>query len=79
MKKSLVAEKMNWISIKCLDKPIRAMAKIRYNHRKARAIVTKITADSVRVDFDEPQAAPTPGQAAVFYDKDVVIGGGWIK
>ncbi|MCX5686682.1 MAG: tRNA 2-thiouridine(34) synthase MnmA [Candidatus Omnitrophica bacterium] len=79
MKKSLVAERMNWISIECLDKPIKVMARIRYNHKKVKAIVTKITADSVRVDFDEPQAAPTPGQAVVFYDKDIVIGGGWIK
>jgi tRNA-specific 2-thiouridylase len=36
-------------------------------------------AGEVRVDFDEPQAAITPGQAAVFYDGDVVVGGGWIK
>ncbi|MFH0763490.1 MAG: tRNA 2-thiouridine(34) synthase MnmA [Candidatus Omnitrophota bacterium] len=79
MKKSLVADRMNWIAIEGLSKPIKAMARIRYNHKKAKALVTKIAADSVRVDFDEPQAAPTPGQAVVFYDKDVVIGGGWIK
>lgn len=79
MRKSLVADRMNWISIERLDKPIRVMARIRYNHKKARALVAKIAGTAVRVDFDEPQAAPTPGQAVVFYDKDVVVGGGWIR
>ena len=79
MKKSLFAEGMNWIAIDSLDKPMRATARIRYNHIKAKAKVTKTGKDSVRVDFDEPQFAPTPGQAIVFYNKDVVIGGGWIK
>ena len=79
MKKSLVAERMNWISAEGIARPMKVMAMIRYNHKKARAKVTRIGADSVRVDFDEPQAAPTPGQAVVFYDKDVVVGGGWIK
>lgn len=79
MKKSLEAERMNWIAIPSLDKPIKVKAMIRYNHRKADAIVTKTGSDSVRVDFKEAQAAPTPGQAVVFYSKDVVVGGGWIK
>ena len=55
------------------------MAKIRYNHKKAKATVTKIGEGSVREDFDAPQEAPTPGQAVVFYDKDIVIGRGLIK
>lgn len=79
MKKSLIAERMNWISIDQMDEPIRVMARIRYNHKKAKALVTKIGKTEVRVDFDEPQAAPTPGQAVVLYNKDVVMGGGWIK
>lgn len=79
MKKSLVARDMNWIAVEDIDKPIRVMARIRYNHKKSRAIVTRLGKDSVRVDFDEPQAAPTPGQAVVFYKGDVVLGGGWIK
>ena len=79
MKKSLVAERLNWITIDKITKPIRVMARIRYNHKKAKAKITKIGRDSVRVDFDRPQAAPTPGQAVVFYDRDVVVGGGWIK
>lgn len=79
LKRSLIAERMNWISIICPEKPLAVTAKIRYNNKKARAIVTKAGADSVRVDFEEPQEAPTPGQAVVFYDKDVVLGGGWIR
>jgi tRNA-uridine 2-sulfurtransferase len=78
MKKSLIAERMNWIAIDSLEKPLKTKAMIRYNSKKAACIVTKVGKDSVRVDFNEPQAAPTPGQAVVFYDKDIVVGGGWI-
>lgn len=78
MKSSLVADKMNWVSIVGLKKPLRVMARIRYNHKKTKATVTPLPGNSVRVDFNEPQAAPTPGQAVVFYNKDVVVGGGWI-
>ena len=79
MKRGLIADKLNWISIEDIDKPLKVMAKIRYNHKKVKATVTKLGPDSVRVEFEEPQAAPTPGQAVVFYDKDVVVGGGWIR
>jgi len=79
LKKSLVAHRLNWIAIEDIDSPLRVTAKIRYNHKKADATVTKIGPDTVRVDFDRPQEAPTPGQAAVFYDRDVVVGGGWIR
>lgn len=79
LKESLVAHKLNWISIKEIEKPLKLYAKIRYNHKKAKATVTKIGCDLVRVDFNEPQGSPTPGQAVVFYDKDIVVGGGWIK
>lgn len=79
LRKSLIADRLNWISIEGLNKPMHVMARIRYNHKKAWTSVSPIGADLVRVDFDEPEEAPTPGQAVVFYDKDVVIGGGWIK
>ncbi|MBN2452888.1 MAG: tRNA 2-thiouridine(34) synthase MnmA [Candidatus Omnitrophica bacterium] len=79
MKKSLIADRINWAAVSGMDKPVRVMAKIRYNHKKAEAIITKMPNGAVRVDFIEPQAAPTPGQAVVFYKKDVVIGGGWIR
>jgi len=79
LRKSLIAHRLNWVAIEGIDGTLKVMAKIRYNHKKAKASVTRLGADSVRVDFDEPQEAPTPGQAVVFYDKDVVVGGGWIK
>jgi tRNA-specific 2-thiouridylase len=79
LKKGLIADRLNWIAIKAIAGPMKVMAKIRYNHKKAKALVTKLSDDAVRVEFDEPQEAPTPGQAVVFYDRDVVLGGGWIK
>lgn len=62
--------------------PIRAHVRVRYNHAAAPATITPSAArestDAVTVRFDEPQWAVAPGQAAVFYDGDVVLGGGWI-
>ena len=57
----------------------RAAVKIRYRHREAPATVTPLGPSSCRVEFDQPQRAVTPGQAAVFYDGDIVLGGGWIE
>ena len=79
LKKSLVAEGLNWISREGICGPIRVSAMIRYNHRKAKATVSPMGRGLVRVDFDGPQEAPTPGQAVVFYERDIVVGGGWIK
>jgi len=76
--KELAADAANWIAFDKPPKTFRAQAKIRYKHRKADATIYSITDDQVRVVFDEPQEAPTPGQAVVFYDDDLVIGGGWI-
>ena len=78
LKRSLSAVGLNWISVKGIDKPVRMYAKIRYGAKKAKALVTGTGENSVRVDFDEPQEAPTPGQAVVFYSRDTVVGGGWI-
>lgn len=79
LRKGLVAERVNWISVAGIDRPIKVKAKIRYNAKKATALVSDIGGGCVRVDFDQPQEAPTPGQAVVFYDKDVVVGGAWIR
>ena len=59
--------------------PLRAQVKIRYLHRPAPATVEWLGNGRVRVVFDEPQRAITPGQAVVFYDGDVVLGGAWIE
>jgi tRNA-specific 2-thiouridylase len=79
MKKVVVTGPVNWVSVESLAGPSRLDVRIRYNHRKAKASVVPIEGGGARIEFDEPQAAPTPGQAAVFYRKDVVIGGGWIE
>jgi tRNA-specific 2-thiouridylase len=68
----------NWIAIAELREPLRVTVKIRYRHQEASATIEPSADGSVLVRFDEPQRAITPGQAAVFYQDDLVIGGGWI-
>src|SRR5262245_39116797 len=75
---TLTASRVNWISGDVPGGPIRALARIRYRHREAAAVVTAMTDMTVHVAFDSPQTAVTPGQAVVFYDGDVCLGGGWI-
>lgn len=78
MKRELVAERMNWISIPALTEPLRVEAKTRYRHTAAPAVVEPLAEGRVRVTFDGPQRAITPGQAVVLYQGDVVVGGGTI-
>ena len=68
----------NWIAIEALRGPMRVEAKIRNRHEPAAATIVP-RGDEVLVTFDEPQRAITPGQAAVFYVGDDVVGGGWIS
>jgi tRNA-specific 2-thiouridylase len=76
--KTLRARRLNWIAVDRLREPMRVAVKIRNRHEPAPAMVEKVGDDEVLATFDEPQRAVTPGQAAVFYDGDLVIGGGWI-
>lgn len=77
--KRLTASKVNWLSIEAPRKPLRAEVKIRNKHAAAPACVAAIDGGiRAEVVFDEPQRAVTPGQAAVFYQGDLVLGGGWI-
>ncbi len=69
---------VNWIAFARLEQPIRVRVKIRHRHGPAAASVEPLDATTARVRFDAPQRAVTPGQAAVFYDGERVIGGGWI-
>ena len=75
---SLRARHMNWIAFDTLVETLRVRAKIRHRHESALATVETAGADEVMVTFDEPQRSITPGQAVVFYDDDLVVGGGWI-
>ncbi len=68
---------VNWISIARPDEPVRTEVKIRNKHSAAAATLFA-DGDLVRVHFDEPQRAVTPGQGAVFYSGELVLGGGWI-
>src|SRR5262249_20639343 len=72
-------ESVNWVSIAQPSAPVRASVKIRHKHEPASATVEALPDSRVRITFDSPQRAVTPGQAAVFYDNDVVLAGGWIR
>ena len=73
------ADHVNYMAIEGLDKPMRAWAKIRYNHKGAWCTVEKTGEDEILCMFDEPQRAITPGQAVVLYEDEYVLLGGTIK
>jgi tRNA-specific 2-thiouridylase len=75
---TLRARRVNLISVVDVREPMRVAVKIRHRHEPAPATMEKAGADEILVTFDQPQRAVTPGQAAVFYDGDIVVGGGWI-
>jgi tRNA-specific 2-thiouridylase len=74
----LRARELNWIAIPSLEGEMRVRAKIRHRHEPAWATIRRVGPEEVEACFDEPQRAVTPGQSAVFYDEDEVVGGGWI-
>jgi tRNA-specific 2-thiouridylase len=76
-RRTLTASGVNWI-VRQPTGPVRANVQIRHRHAAAPATVSPESDDRVRVEFDSPQIAITPGQAAVFYQGEVVMGGGWI-
>jgi tRNA-specific 2-thiouridylase len=76
--RTLRAHRVNLIAVENLREPMRVAVKIRHRHEPAPATLETSGDDEVLVSFDQPQRAITPGQAAVFYDGDIVVGGGWI-
>lgn len=79
VKKSLKIKDLNWISISRLEKSMRVKIKIRSTMNEALGEIIPLNNQEVIVLFDEPQWAPAPGQSAVFYANDVVVGGGIIS
>jgi len=76
--KTLHAKRVNLISVADLKEPMRVAVKIRHRHEPAPARLERAGDDEVLVTFDQPQRAVTPGQASVFYQGEIVVGGGWI-
>ena len=71
-------DRINWIDPAAADGTVEVTVKIRYSHPGTKATLSALQDGRARIRLHEPQKAVTPGQAAVFYDDDVVLGGGWI-
>jgi tRNA-specific 2-thiouridylase len=76
--RTLRARRVNLIAVDDLHEPMPVSVKIRHRHEPAPAMIEKTGGDEILVTFNQPQRAITPGQAAVFYDGNIVVGGGWI-
>ena len=79
LRRECTVGELNWVGLAEPSAPFRAHVRIRHRHSPAAATVELIGGGRARVRFDEPQEAPTPGQAAVFYGGEVVLGGGFIE
>jgi len=77
-RRTIVLRDVNWLAGELRPATVAALVQVRSRHRAQAATVTPLNGGGVRVDFAEPVAAPAPGQAAVCYDGDRVLGGGWI-
>jgi len=77
--KRFYADDVNYVAIEKPKEPIRVWAKTRYSQKEAKATLHPLEDDKVMIEYDEPQSFVSPGQSAVFYDGDVVLGGGIIR
>ena len=75
---TLICDRVNFMAMEGLEEEVRLKAKIRYNHPGAECVISPVEDGKVRVTFDQPQRAITPGQAVVFYQGEYVAGGGII-
>lgn len=75
---SFLVERVNWSAFSEMPRALEASVQIRYRHPGAEATITPLTGERAWVVFQRPQRAITPGQAAVFYRGDLLLGGGWI-
>jgi tRNA-specific 2-thiouridylase len=78
LRSEFTAAGVNWVAFDEPRESVRADVRVRYRHQESPAAVTPLGGGRVRVRFDEPQRAVTPGQATVFYRGEEVLGGGWI-
>ena len=76
---SMIVTKLNWVALDNPQEPFQSEVKIRYLHKPARALVEPRSDGTVLVGFDDSQRAVTPGQSAVFYDDEIILGGGLIN
>jgi tRNA-specific 2-thiouridylase len=78
LKITFTVKNLNWVSIVKPERQIACQVKIRYLHRPGQATVTLVDDQTARVEFSKPERAITPGQSAVFYDDEILLGGGII-
>ena len=74
-----IVREVNWVSWDPIEQPARLQVQVRYAHQAAPATVRPLGQDRVAVEFEQPVKAITPGQAAVFYEGDLLVGGGWLE
>ena len=74
-----IAKEINMMKLSTIESPLHCSVKIRYKDKGSAAVIEQIDDDTMKVSFDEPKKSITPGQSAVFYDGDDVIGGGIIE
>ncbi len=75
---SLLCNHLNFMAVEDIREPRRALAKIRYAHKGERCLLTRVDEDTIRCDFEKPVRAITAGQAVVFYEDELILGGGTI-
>lgn len=75
----LIASQLHWVDRQTMTEPLRCTVKTRYRQQDIPCTIEPIDENNIKVIFDEPQVAVTPGQSAVFYSQDVCLGGGIIE